>query len=237
MGVCGVHAGVLGSIFWDTGSGVLSARHDQRPSRTDCGVVTFVCSLFLNFSQIPRREITSIGQAGEVHEMFRCKTSHLWSLALFVALPLVLCRPATASFLSPRSSSGSSVVSSSGALAATSFLRSLWKRASMRASMRNSMRDSPIYYVSTFVRNKSPAQEQAQAALLSPLFKIPIEFMSNARPLDVVKGIRKPSYSKPFRKQSLYQTSKMILMPIKFLANGKPRRRVIVKTPPHYFRI
>lgn len=107
----------------------------------------------------------------------------------------------------------------------------------MRASMRNSMRDSPIYYVSTFVRNKSPAQEQAQAALLSPLFKIPIEFMSNARPLDVVKGIRKPSYSKPFRKQSLYQTSKMILMPIKFLANGKPRRRVIVKTPPHYFRI
>lgn len=72
---------------------------------------------------------------------------------------------------------------------------------------------------------------------MSPLFKIPIEFMSNARPLDVVKGIRKPSYSKPFRKQSLYQTSKMILMPIKFLANGKPRRRVIVKTPPHYFRI
>ncbi|KAL3178853.1 hypothetical protein MRX96_009521 [Rhipicephalus microplus] len=105
----------------------------------------------------------------------------------------------------------------------------------MGASMRNSMRDSPIYYVSTFVRNKTPAQQQA--AVLSPLFKIPIEFMSNARPLDVVKGIRKPSYAKPYRKQSLYQTSKMIFLPLKFLANGKPRRRVVIKTPPHYFRI
>ncbi|XP_050032633.1 uncharacterized protein [Dermacentor andersoni] len=164
--------------------------------------------------------------------MFRCKPSQLWSLGLF--LLLVLCAHGASGFLTGRGSGGGGG-GGAGALAASSFLRSLWKRASMRASMRNSMRDSPIYYVSTFVRNKSPAQQQAAA--LSPLFKIPIEFMSNARPLDVVKGIRKPPYSKPYRKQSLYQTSKMILMPIKFLANGKPRRRVVIKTPPHYFRI
>ncbi|KAH7943499.1 hypothetical protein HPB52_009155 [Rhipicephalus sanguineus] len=174
----------------------------------------------------------SVGQVRLLVEQL-CKPSQLWSLGLLLALLLVLCGSHGASgFLTGRSSNGAG---SGGALVASSFLRSLWKRASMRASMRNSMRDSPIYYVSTFVRNKTPAQQQA--AVLSPLFKIPIEFMSNARPLDVVKGIRKPSYSKPYRKQSLYQTSKMILMPIKFLANGKPRRRVVIKTPPHYFRI
>ncbi|XP_029826850.1 uncharacterized protein LOC115312077 [Ixodes scapularis] len=151
--------------------------------------------------------------------MFRCKTQ-LWTLPASLLLLVLLVR----------SSSANSLMRPDARMLTSSFLRSFWKRASLR--------DSPVYYVSTFLRNKSPAPSQAQAAsILSPLFKLPIEFMSNARPLEVVKGINKPSYGKPFRKQSLYQTSKMFFMPIKFLANGKPRRRVVIKSPPHYFRI
>lgn len=149
-------------------------------------------------------------------KMFRCRTQLRPVAVALVSLV----------FLVQATSSGTA-----SRLMTESFLRSFWKRASYRGG------DSPVYYVSTFLRNKSPAVHQQAPSVLSPLFKLPIEFMSNARPLEVVKGITKPTFVKPFRKQSLYQASKMFLMPIKFLANGKPHRRVVIKTPPHYFRI
>lgn len=102
-------------------------------------------------------------------------------------------------------------------------LRSMWKRASMR--------DSPVYYVSTFFRPRQPTKS---ADIFSPLFKLPIQFMSNARPLDIVKGLRKPALTKP--KKNFYQNSKMLLLPIKFLANGKPNRRVVIKPRSYFFR-
>ncbi|XP_064479970.1 uncharacterized protein LOC135393490 [Ornithodoros turicata] len=103
-------------------------------------------------------------------------------------------------------------------------LRSMWKRASLR--------DSPVYYVSTFLRPKQPPKPAAD--IFSPLFKLPIQFMSNARPLEVVKGLSKQTLTKPFNKKNLYQNSKMFYLPLKFLANGKPNRRVIIKPRSFY---